>query len=443
MKSVRGSLPARVRIPALAGVLAGAAVALGVGLTALESDRASEATERLGLVRAASVLSESSDLTRVAREGRLPVVGRSGVGAVAIAGSASVIDALGAPCVARPVPAGARAVGPLALEGETWNGACVPIERGAIVLGEPAVDRQGALRRRALGFGFMVGTLAAALIIASVRRLTNPVAEISSAARRLARGERLVRVEVPEEPEVRPLAEALNQLAVAVEEREDEVQGRVALTRQIAALVAHEVRNPLHSLTLLADVLAYEPDADARREGLVAIQRELGLIEEVVRRLVDSGESLHLVRRDADLVQVVERSFQLQGPRARELSVTLHRAGVQAASAVIDGALARRAIENLIHNAVEICGAAGGGRVEVALAEAQGAWVIIVDDDGPGVPPGDRERIFEPGFSQREGGTGLGLHMARQVTLAHGGALSCSESPLGGARFTLTLPPEP
>ena len=190
--------------------------------------------------------------------------------------------------MARPVPAGARAVGPVEVGETLWNGACVPLATGAVVLGEPATQRRSALHRRAVGLGVIVGTLAAALIIASVRQLTTPVAEISAAARRLAQGERPVRIEVPEEPEVRPLAEALNQLAVAVEEREDEVQGRVALTRQIAALVAHEVRNPLHSLTLLADVLAYEPDAVARREGLVAIQRELGLIEEVVRRLVDS-----------------------------------------------------------------------------------------------------------------------------------------------------------
>ena len=440
---MRGSLPARVRIPALAGVLAGAAVALGVGLTALESGRASEATDRLGLVRAASALDETSDLSRVASVGRLPAVGRAGVGAVAVAGELAVIDALGASCVERPVPAGARPVGPVAVGDTIWNGACVPVERGAIVLGDPAVDRRGALRRRAVGFGFIVGTLAAALIIASVRRLTTPVATISNAARRLARGERSVRVEVPDEPEMRPLAEALNQLAVAVEEQEDEVQGRAALTRQIAALVAHEVRNPLHSLTLLADVIAYEPDADARREGLIAIQRELGLIEEVVRRLVDSGDSLHLVRREADLVQVVERSFQLQGPRAREVEVALQREGAAVALATVDGALVRRAVENLVQNAIELCGAAGGGQVSVRVAEGGGGWVITVDDDGPGVPEHDREPIFEAGVTRREGGTGLGLHLARKVARAHGGDLDCTESPAGGARFTLTLPPEP
>ena len=133
--AVRGPLPARVRIPALAGVLAGVAVALGVGLTAMGSTRALESSDSLGLVRTASVISAETDLIRVAREGRIPAVGIAGEEPRAVVGDAAVVAALGAPCVARPVPAGARAVGPVVESGEVVSSSRI---RAALQAGDCA-----------------------------------------------------------------------------------------------------------------------------------------------------------------------------------------------------------------------------------------------------------------------------------------------------------------
>lgn len=441
-----GRVPARIRIPALAGVLAGLAVAAGLVLSTVGALGADREEEWRGLVRAAVALgpeATEAELKRLERRGPLQLAGRLVPGAA----RGDALDPLGADCIEHPVPAGARATGPVTIGGREWLGACVPAGGGAVVVADLARRHSRALLRRALGLALVIGSLSAALVIASVRRLVNPVATISEAARRLARGERGVRLPEPEEPELSPLTQAINQLAAAAEEREDEVLERLELTRQIGALVAHEVRNPLHSLALLADLACHEEAPDRRRETLEAIRRELGLIEEVVRRLVHSadGGELHLVRRDTDLVALVERTFQLHGPRARELGVRLERVGLERAPIRADPALLRRALENLVQNALEIRGEArqrggAGGLVRVSVEGVEGGWQIGVEDDGDGVPEDLREQIFQPGVSRRSGGTGLGLHLARLVARAHGGALRCGDSPLGGARFTLSLP---
>ena len=108
----------------------------------------------------------------------------------------------------------------------------------------------------------------------------------------------------------------------------------------------------------------------------------------------------------------------------------------------MDAALFRRAVENLVSNAISIRGDSGGGVVEITLEAHTDAVLVHVDDDGEGVPETDRERIFISGVTRRRGGTGLGLALARKVAEAHGGTLSVTNSHLGGARFTLALPLE-
>ncbi|MDB4932234.1 MAG: putative histidine kinase, partial [Myxococcaceae bacterium] len=117
----------------------------------------------------------------------------------------------------------------------------------------------------------------------------------------------------------------------------------------------------------------------------------------------------------------------------------------------LDRIMFRRAVENLLRNAVEALAAAGGSvwvRVEsrevrepeAAEPTAQ-AW-LVVEDDGPGVPAGQRERVFDPYFTTKATGTGLGLAIVRKIALDHDGDVGLEERPGGGARFVLTLPRE-
>ena len=322
-------------------------------------------------------------------------------------------------------------------------GACIALRDGRRVVGvrsTRAFSNRGT-SRSVVFLALVFGCLAGAVTVASVRRMLSPLAAMSEAARALGAGD-TVSIEAPTEPEFRPLAEALMQLGAQVQAHQDDIEGRLVLQRQVAAVVAHEVRNPLQSITMLADLVAHETDPAFRKEILVRIQQELGLIEVVVQRLVAGEGSLRLVLRETDVSAVIGGCLKMQGPRARETRVHL-RARVLAEPIIdADAALLRRAIENVVSNAISIRGDAGGGVVEITLEAGTDTVLVHVDDDGKGVPEVDHERIFASGVTNRRGGTGLGLPLARKVAEAHGGSLRVSTSRLGGARFTLALPME-
>lgn len=325
--------------------------------------------------------------------------------------------------------------------------ACAPLTGGKALL--VVAEREGSSaqvrRRRLLVMVIAFGCMAAGLSADVVRRALSPLQEVTDAARQLTQGELGVRLAPPGDAEFLPLADAINQLAATLATRQDEISARLELTRQLAAIVAHEVRNPLQSLTMLTDVIAHEPELAERLKLLDMSLREVALIEVVVQRLVGSGGELRLVRGQASLTELLERCVAMLGPRAREGKVTLKaELPPERLVASVDAALLRRAVENLLLNALQILSEAGGGVVQVALsrAEAPARAIFVVDDSGPGVPLVDRARIFQLGVTNRRGGTGLGLALTKQVIDAHGGTLDVEDSPLRGARFILSIPLE-
>ena len=180
----------------------------------------------------------------------------------------------------------------------TVTGACIGLPDGRRVVGvrsTRAFSNRGNTRS-VVFLALVFGCLAGAVTTVTVRRMMAPLAEMSDAARALGAGA-TVTLPPPREPEFLPLAEALNQLGEQLQERQDDIEGRLVLQRQVAAVVAHEVRNPLQSITMLADLVAHEEAPEARQEILARIQQELGLIEVVVQRLVAGEGDLRLVRR--------------------------------------------------------------------------------------------------------------------------------------------------
>ncbi len=208
---------------------------------------------------------------------------------------------------------------------------------------------------------------------------------------------------------------------------------QAAVLGRMAGAVAHEIRSPLNAISMAAQrLLRIAPEDTESREILESVRREVGRLNRTVEEFLDLSRerplNLESVRIPALLAEVV----------AAEAPAAVIEGGDDRSVVCADREELRRILANLVRNARQ---AAGEAVVVVAWRRDGRGTVIEVRDGGPGVPVGDRERIFLHFVTNRAGGTGLGLAIARQVAERHGGELTVDDAPEGGARFTLVLPP--
>lgn len=215
---------------------------------------------------------------------------------------------------------------------------------------------------------------------------------------------------------------------------------RLATMGEMAARLAHQIRTPLSTALLYANHLTESKLSSTQRQGfganLLARLRDLDRMTRDMLTFVRSGP---LRPRDVSLTTLFEEVRQtLEGPLREGRQLRIHNA--EAAGMVRgDGQALAGALCNLVENAWQV----GGPGVVVELSArtlAGDAVEILVEDNGPGIATELRDRIFEPFFSVRHGGTGLGLPLARSVAEAHQGTLRVESGPDAGARFILCLP---
>jgi signal transduction histidine kinase len=194
-----------------------------------------------------------------------------------------------------------------------------------------------------------------------------------------------------------------------------------------AGILGHELRNPLAAAVTGAALLRELTDKDDPRSAIVeGLQGELARMARLIDHCLDFARCGQ-ARREPVSLRALLQTIVRGRPKAQ----------VDAPQDLVvlgDDVLLERALHNLIDNAM----AAGAGQVRLSLRQDGGKAQLLVEDDGPGVPPELRARIFEPGFS-RSGSTGLGLGFVAEVVAAHQGSVVC-ENGRAGARFLLTLP---
>lgn len=215
------------------------------------------------------------------------------------------------------------------------------------------------------------------------------------------------------------------------------LQERVATLGEAAAVLAHEVRNPVGAILNGVALLKREPAMTA--EVLAMVQEEALRLDRLVRDLLTLARPLQPRFVALELGHIVARAVATVEARAECAGgARLHTSLGQEVRALGDSFLLALALENLMANALRAAGPSG--RVEVTLRREGQRAVVDVDDDGPGIAPEVAARLFEPFFTTHATGTGLGLAVVRRVAEAHGGAVRAGASPLGGARFELELP---
>jgi signal transduction histidine kinase len=243
--------------------------------------------------------------------------------------------------------------------------------------------------------------------------------------------------------QVRWVLEGIDRVLEERRQREREVlrADQLAMVGQIAAGVAHELRNPLTSIKLLIQTNL----RDADRQGLpiddfVIIDQEIRRMEKCLQQFLDFARPPRPELRPTDLVLLMERTLALVVGRARKQQVTLGFAPPSAPVVVeADEDQIQQLLVNLVLNALDAM--SEGGRIEIHLTKLREDVVELeVRDTGPGIPADLFARLFDPFVSTKETGIGLGLAVSYRIAARHGGSLSAVNLPAGGACFTLRLP---
>jgi signal transduction histidine kinase len=243
--------------------------------------------------------------------------------------------------------------------------------------------------------------------------------------------------------EVRELGRAFGQMVDDLEQSRQQVihAAKLAVVGEMAAIMAHEVRTPLGILHTSAQMLRREPNLSPEGQEMTQFMLdESARLGRLISTLLECAKPRPPAMKPGDVHAILRRVADLLAARARKKHIAIEWR-LDAADAVIpcDEELLMQVFLNLVMNALQIL--PDGGRIGLRSARTDGRNLLIeVADDGPGIPPDARPRVFDPFYTAREGGIGLGLTVTRQIVEAHGGEISVGASEWGGACFRVMLP---
>jgi PAS domain S-box-containing protein len=249
------------------------------------------------------------------------------------------------------------------------------------------------------------------------------------------------------------LQSAANVLALAIERKRHEQEQRerdllrsdqMVTVGQVAAGVAHELRNPLTSVKGLVQVNLKEASSRGLpTDDLRVIEQEIRRMERTLQAFLDFARPPRPARRRMNLIPLIEQTLALVRGRIEKRKVTLQVLRPPGPVVVeADADQLEQLLLNLALNALDVL--PRGGSLEIELRLPHQGWVELwVSDNGPGIAPSLLPRVFEPFVSSKESGLGLGLTVSRRIAQDHGGDLVASNRPEGGACFVLRLPAPP
>lgn len=285
-----------------------------------------------------------------------------------------------------------------------------------------------------LGLTVAASTWVAHAIAAPIRALTE-------ATRRFARDKVLPQA-ADSGGEVGELTRAFVQLMHDIEASKQQVirTSKLAVVGEMAAAIAHEVRTPLGILRSSAQILKREPAISAEgRELTEFIESETERLNRLVSAMLDGARARVSHFQATDLHALLANSVALLQAQIRKKAVTVSLALPDSDPWIdCDAEQMTQVILNLLLNALQVL--PPGGKIALTCRTQDDQWLIEIADDGPGIAPEERARVFEAFFFRREGGIGLGLAIVQQIVSAHGGDITAGASELGGALFLIRLP---
>ena len=315
-------------------------------------------------------------------------------------------------------------------------------------------DAGAAARRAARPLVFTLGILLLSTLITMVLvwRFTRPIANLSSAAGRIADGDLTVRVpDNMRTDEMGRLARRFNEMTAELEkahELEAQLQQaeRSAVIGRLGSAIAHEIRNPLNYINLTLDHLRakFAPEDGEKRQTFEKLtsqlKNEVARINQQISDFLNYSRPAKAKLQPIDAREVVEDSLRIVEVDAAEKNIIISLVEHEDAGKINgDPEFLRSVFNNLFLNAAQAMGT-DGGKLSVKISPDDGFVRIEIADTGSGIPAENLEKIFEPYFSTKETGTGLGLAIVQKIVDVHHGSIDV-ESTLGeGTKFTVKLP---
>jgi len=320
------------------------------------------------------------------------------------------------------------------------------------------LEKYAALAERVRGrsLALFLGVFAVGVVLSTglASRFTRPIRKLDAGFRRLSEGDLDVRVDVGGKDEIGRLSRALNEMAGKLRASRD--QGRELMRREklsalgrMAAGVAHDVRNPLHSIGLTLQHLreTARPVEDERAtefdRSLEIIRGEIHRLDKVVGSFLSFARSEQGEREPTDLGDLLRETELLVQKEAERRNVDLVlEIDAETPPVPADAEALRSAVLNLVLNSFEAM--PEGGKLVLGLTREDDRVVVEISDTGDGIPKEHQEHVFDFAYTTREGGNGLGLAMVHHcVVEGHGGQVSLDSEPGQGTRVRMALPIQP
>jgi signal transduction histidine kinase len=279
---------------------------------------------------------------------------------------------------------------------------------------------------------------------------TRPIQKLATAAQQVAAGDLDFRVDVHRRDEIGQLAGTFNEMIAGLkskrelEEKLNTAERQAAIGRLTQA-VAHEIRNPLNVINLSIDHVAtkYAPEDEKRREQLTrilsSIRDEVARLKRLVSDLLNYGRPARLAVETVDVRKLVDETIALVRPQADEQGVEVTLEGDSSPAEVRgDRERLKSCFSNIAINALQAM--PGGGHLNVRVSKMDRTVEVRMDDTGVGISEEALAKIFEPYFSTKQAGFGLGLAVTKTIVEEHHGSIEVHSEPHRGAAFTVRLP---
>lgn len=241
--------------------------------------------------------------------------------------------------------------------------------------------------------------------------------------------------------EIQALSQAFEKMMTELETSQINLNraAKLAVVGEMAAAMSHEVRTPLGILRSSADVLQREPALSKEgHEVLGFIISETERLNKLVSSLIDSAKPRLPVLAVINLTALIGQCIAMLMSQAHEKNITINFTQTSPLIVNADSDQLTQVLMNLLINAIQVL--PQHGKIDVTLATTQTKVMLSIADNGKGITTENQAQIFEPFFTQRAGGIGLGLAVVRQIVQAHQGEIIYQTSPDGGAEFIVTLP---